>query len=338
MIPPRQPRALLALAAAWRMAVFCTSIVAGQAAPAIAVERQSLDDAWWTGPIVTASAATLPKGHFLVEPYVFNAIAKERYDGDGRRRDVARTDGYGSLTYVLYGATDRLTVGAIPTFGFNDLSASDDSSGLGVGDLTLQAQYRLTRFREGRPLPALSLVVQETLPTGEYDRLGERPADGMGAGAYTTTVAVHSQHYFWMQTGRILRTRLNFSYSFSDDAGVEDVSVYGTGAGFRGSVRPGDAYSIYLAGEYSVTRNWVLALDVFRQYSDGARVRGHVTEDGERLPVRRDTASSWRLGLAPAIEYNFSGTVGVIVGARWFAAGRNTDASITPVAAINLVF
>jgi hypothetical protein len=51
-----------------------------------------------------------------------------------------------------------------------------------------------------------------------------------------------------------------------------------------------------------------------------------------------DSGSSWRFGLAPAIEYNFTSAIGVIVGARWFAAGRNTGASITPVAAINMVF
>lgn len=308
------------------------------AAEAGAANRQSLDDAWFTGPIVTASASTLPRGHFLVEPYVFNAITKDRYDDDGNRHDVARTDGYGSLTYVLYGVTDRFTVGAIPTFGFNDVSTDPDSSGIGVGDLTVQALYRLTQFREGRALPTLSLVVQETLPTGDYDRLGARPADGLGAGAYTTTLGVYSQYYFWLPTGRILRTRCNVSYSFSDDVRVEDVSVYGTDPGFRGHANPGDAYGINLAGEYSVTRNWVLALDVFHQYNDGTRVRGTVPDDSDRSDFQEDSHRSWRLGITPAVEYNFSGTVGLIVGARWFAAGRNTDASITPVAAINLVF
>lgn len=193
MTSSHPPRPLLALAR--RTTLLWASILAVDAVPAIAVTRQSLDDAWWTGPIVTASAATLPKGHFLVEPYVFNAITEERYDGDGRRRDLSRTDGYGSLTYVLYGVTDRLTVGAIPTFGYNVVDGGTDSSGIGVGDVSLQAQYRLTQFREGRPLPTVSLVVQETLPTGEHDRLA-RAADGLGGGAYTTTVAVYSQHYF----------------------------------------------------------------------------------------------------------------------------------------------
>ncbi len=32
------------------------------------VVRQSRDDAWWTGPMLAPSAATLPRGHFLIEP------------------------------------------------------------------------------------------------------------------------------------------------------------------------------------------------------------------------------------------------------------------------------
>ena len=31
--------------------------------------RQSLSDAWWTGPIAAAGADTLPPGHVLFEPY-----------------------------------------------------------------------------------------------------------------------------------------------------------------------------------------------------------------------------------------------------------------------------
>jgi hypothetical protein len=34
------------------------------------------------------------------------------------------------------------------------------------------------QFHEGRWSPTTSIAVQETLPTGKYDRLGERPSDG----------------------------------------------------------------------------------------------------------------------------------------------------------------
>jgi len=297
-------------------------------------DRQSLDDAWWTGPIVAAGAATLPQGHALIEPYVYNVVTRGRYDSDGYYRNTDTVHSFGSLTYMLYGVTDSFTAGVIPTFGFNDVSNGADSSGIGVGDVTLQAQWRLSQFREGRHVPTSSLVLQQTLPTGKYDRLGTRLSDGLGAGAYTTSLAVHSQYYFWMPNGRILRTRLNVAYAMSDSVGVADASVYGTSQGFRGHADPGDTFSIYSAWEYSVTRNWVLALDVFYQHDANTRIRGE--QDG--APFTAESGSAWRLGLAPALEYNFTSRVGVIFGARWFAAGRNTGASVTPVAAINMVY
>ena len=297
-------------------------------------DRQSLDDAWWTGPIVAAGAATLPQGHALIEPYVYDVITRGRYDSDGNYRSTDTVHSYGSLTYMLYGVTDGFTAGVIPTFGFNDVEKGLDSSGIGVGDVTLQAQWRLSQFREGGRVPTSSFVLQQTLPTGKYDQLGSRPSDGLGAGAYTTSLAVHSQYYLWMPNGRILRTRLNVAYAFSDSVEVTDRSVYGTPEGFSGHANPGDTFSVYSAWEYSLTRNWVLALDAFYQHDSSTRIRG-VTQG---VPFSADSGSAWRFGLAPAIEYNWTSRVGVIIGARWFAAGRNTGASLTPVAAINMVY
>jgi hypothetical protein len=329
-----------ALAALGVLILTAGAAAADEAAPTSALSRQSLDDAWWTGPILAASANTLPQGHFLVEPYVYDVIAYDHYDAEGTRRSTARTNGFGSLTYVLYGLTDKLTIGAIPTFGFNDISQGKDSSGIGLGDFTVQAQYRLTKFREGNWLPTTSVVLQETVPTGKYDRLGTRASDGLGGGAYTTTVALYSQYYFWLPNGRILRTRLNLAQSFSDDASIEDVSVYGTQPGFRGRASPGDSFTVNSSWEYSLTQNWVLALDIFYQYGANTRVSGDNIESvgGERVAVQENSGSNRRFGFAPAIEYNWSGSVGVIIGARWIAAGRNADATITPVAAINLVY
>jgi hypothetical protein len=297
-------------------------------------DRQSLDDAWWTGPIVAAGAATLPQGHALIEPYVYDVVTRGRYGSDGRYRSTDTVHSFGSLTCMLYGVTDSFTAGVIPTFGFNDVSNCADSSGIGVGDVTLQAQWRLSQFREGQPVPTSSLVLQQTLPTGQYDRLGTRLSDGLGAGAYTTSLAVHSQYYVWMPNGRILRTRLNVAYAMSDSVDVADASVYGTSQGFRGHAEPGDTFSLFSAWEYSVTRNWVLALDVFYQHDASTRIRGE--QNGARFAA--ESGAAWRLGVAPALEYNFTSRVGVIFGARWFAAGRNTSASITPVAAINMVY
>jgi hypothetical protein len=291
--------------------------------------RQSRDDAWWTGPLLAASPGSLTPGHFLIEPYVFDAIPQGHYDNAGNRQPVAHANSFGSQSYLLYGLTDKIGVGLIPRFGFNDVSVGRDSSKIGIGDLSVQAQYGLTRFEEGNWVPTTAVVLQETLPTGKYDRLGDRPADGHGQGTYATNVALYSQYFFWMPNGRILRTRFDVSYAISGSAGVRDVSVYGTSEGFRGRARPGNVAVANAAAEYSLTRSWVLAMDVVYEH-DGST---HVYGSGLNL----DTGPGHTWSLAPAIEYNFNSRVGVIAGAKLTTAGRNATAVVIPVAAVNIV-
>ena len=50
-----------------------------------------------------------------------------------------------------------------------------------------------------------------------------------------------------------------------------------------------------------------------------------------------NSGTGYSLYLAPAVEYNVNGALGVILGARIFAFGRNETALATPVVAINYV-
>jgi hypothetical protein len=286
--------------------------------------RQLLDDAWWTGPMLAPSAATLPRGHFLIEPYLYDVVA-------------AHSNGFGSLTYGNYGLTDQLTVGLIPTAGFNHVSHGPSSSGVGMGDLTLQTQYRVAKFHAGSWIPTASIAVQETLPTGKYDQLGNRPSDGLGSGAYTTILALYSQTYFWLPNGRILRMRFNGTQSFSRTADVQDVSVYGTVAGFRGHARPGKSSYMDASWEYSLTRRWVLALDAAYRHSWNTRVTGYNISDPASDSIQLNSGSSDGFGFAPAVEYSWKSNLGVLLGARVIPASHNTNATITPVVAINFV-
>jgi len=306
-------------------------------APALAwqalPERQAVDDAWWTGPLLASGASTLPKGRALIEPYLYNAKPYGVIDGDGKRRGTPGADNWGSQTYLLYGVTDTFTAGLIPRFGYRR-AGGRSSSGVQLGDLTVQGQYRLTQWKEGGRTPTISVLLQETLPTGRYDKLDNRPNDGFGGGAYATTLGVNSQTYFWTPNGRILRTRLNLAYTRSGPADVEGVSVYGTPAGFDGRAKPGDSFIVDLAFEYSITRRWVAAIDLAYQRDAATTVSG---VDSAGAAYERRTPVSQALILAPAIEYNISPVLGVIAGARIIPAGRNTTASVTPVIAVNYV-
>jgi hypothetical protein len=286
----------------------CTLLLA---APVFAQPaHEPLGDAWWTGPMLAPSAGTLPPGHWLVEPYVYDI-------------KTAHADNYGSRAYVIDGLLDRFSVGVIPILGLND--------GIGLGDLTAQAQYRLTQFQPGSWVPTMSIVAQETFPTGTYDRLGTNTSNALGAGAYATTVGFYSQTYFWMPNGRILRARLDLSQVvYSTRVHVDDVSVYGTGPGFLGHALPGLSSSADLAAEYSATQRWVLALDAAYGWNGDTRVEGD--------NVQLHSGWSESLALAPAVEYNMSSRIGVLLGVRFIDIGRNTTHSVSPALAVNMVY
>jgi hypothetical protein len=295
--------------------------------------RQSLDDAWWTGPLLAPTAGTLPVGHILFEPYFYGSIPTAFIDAAGHSHPVPRENNFGSQSYFLYGLADRFTVGLIPRFGFKEADSGRGSSSINAGDLSLQAQYQLTQFEEGHWLPTIAVNLGETLPVGAYDRL-DRFSNGFGAGAYTTTLSLYSQTYFWMPGGRLLRTRLNLSYALSQSVDLMDRSVYGTTPGFRGHASPGGSGVADLAFEYSIDRNWVAAMDLWLEQDENTRVTGSYPG----VPQMVSNLGRARVFyVAPALEYNFSSTFGIILGARVFAAGENQTASVTPVIAFNYV-
>lgn len=279
--------------------------------------RQSLDDAWWTGPVVAYSARSLPQGHWLIEPYLYDVAG-------------SHTDSFHSFTYFLYGATDRLTIGFAPDLAFNSVRGAPDSSGVHLGDTTLRAQYMLTAMDMERTIPDLALAVLQNLPTGKYDHLS-RGSDGFGSGSYATTLALYSQMAWWMPGGRLLRTRLNLSETLSPRVPVSGASVYDTGSDFLGHAQPGNQFSGVVAFEYSVTRNWVLALDLIYNHGNAGSTRGFA----EGQSVRTVAPPSDGYGFTPAIEYNWSSNLGVIAGVRVFPDSHNTKTSVTPVVAIN---
>lgn len=304
-------------------------------------ERHPMSDAWFTGPLLAYSAATAPRGHYQADSYLYDVISQGAYGTDGKRSSAPHANSFNSLTYLIYGVRDDLSLGFIPVAGYNTETNQPSSSGPGIGDLTTQLQRRLTQFRPCRWMPTVSLTVQQTMPTGKYDRLGDRPNDGLGQGAWTTNPELLSQMYFWLPNRRILRTRLNLSDAISSTVKLHDASVYGTANGFRGTAHPGSSLYVDASVEYSLTRSWVLAMDATYRNTGNTRVSGtYSPETVAALPSPHIlTNSGWSdaYGLAPAVEYSWKPWIGVLLGARLIPAGHNTSETITPAVAINIV-
>jgi hypothetical protein len=297
-------------------------------------ERHPMDDAWWTGPMLANTPATAPRGHYLAETYLYDVTAQGAYKASGARQSAPHANSYGSLTYLIYGLSDKTAFGLIPTAGYNTATGEPSSASPGLGDLTVLLQRRLTTFRACRPFPIVSVAVEQTLPSGQYDRLGTRPTNGFGAGAYSTNPELLSQMYFWLPNHRIVRTRLDLSDAFSHTVTVQDASVYGTSTGFRGTAHPGSSFYVDNSWEYSLTRSWVLATDITYRNNASTRVTGTYSK-GPLVTLNSGWSDAW--GFAPAVEYSWKPWVGVLAGVRLFPAGRNTSDTITPAIAVNIV-
>ena len=299
------------------------------------------DEVWWTGPLLASAAAALPVRGVTIESYVFDSVVKTRFDNSGDSRPVDRSESSGSLTEFFYGATDALTLGLIARFGRVRMSDDTHVSRIGLGDCTVQGQYELARQSVNAPA-TISLVLAETLPTARFDRLSDRPADGLGTGSHTTTLALYSQRLIVMPSERPLRSRLNVSYSFSSRVQIQDVSIYGTADGFRGEAKPGPVIEFDWAAEYSVSRHWVTAMDI--DYLHGAStpisgIKARVSFAGESSAIAENRlGSTTTLSLAPAIEYNLSGDLGIIAGIVIPIRGRNASSALTPTLALNISF
>jgi hypothetical protein len=304
--------------------------------------RESLDNAWFTGPLDAPNPTPIPVGHFYAEPYLLGSIKYGNYDGEWNVHRLTHNN-YSIISLTLFeaGILPNLSLAVLPEFGYNIEESGPNSSGIRMGDFQVRVKYMLHKFTEGSWVPTITLAGMEVFPTGSYDNLGSRLANGFGSGDYTSRFALYTQEPFWLPNGRILRARFDFTANVPiGNVGIHNASVYGTSEGFTGVAKVGNSYTADLGVEYSITSNWVGVMEFVYQHGDTTVTTGSVrTGSGlMSVPFRSDSSSSEYWSMAPALEYNFNENIGIIAGAEISFAGRNTSAIATPQIAFSAFF
>lgn len=274
----------------------------------------AMKDARWTGPLLASNAETLPQGHFYTEPYFFDGISGGEHHP-------------GTSGFYQYGLTDNWTVGMQPFFSLGTQRYNRD---VALGDFKLLSQVRVSHFTPEHRVPSIALVTNLVLPTGKDDHLSA-VKNGHGSGSFAPEIGINAQQYFLLGNGRLLRARINVLHDFPFRTGVSGRSVYGTDVGFHGYAKPGAKATVILGAEYSLTNEWVLALDIEGDHWGKTRVTGHEADGGA---IDRTSPASWDVGFAPAVEYNWSARAGAIFGLWIVPRGHNTQSSVTPAIAI----
>jgi len=294
--------------------------------PAFGQDKEKLGDAWWTGPLETPNPNVIPKGHLYMETYFVVEQDNGVYNSKGTKIGGNAPGGGGydnafqSVTLFQYGVAKNFNFAMLPVFyGVQAKSNSESTPGGQVGGLIIRTPYQLLRFKQGSLIPSLSITPGVNTPV----------ASGNG-NVWTPWVGLWVQEPFWMPGGRILRVRAaqDFYFPLQGQTFAPSTGVC-SGTGITScSINKGDFQKTMIGMEYSLTKHWVPAWDFYWQY--GSRT----TQSVNNLASVTKSPSYNYFAVDPALEYNFTGDVGIIFGAEVTVSGRNAQGYIAPQIAV----
>ncbi|MBS0603521.1 MAG: hypothetical protein JSS60_00625 [Verrucomicrobia bacterium] len=305
------------------------------AKPAPAPKQDTAPTPWLTGPLLTPSGHVIPKGHYNIEPYEFITTNYGLYDANWHTHD---------LLHNFYNLSTQIPVqiGLPASFDFTFVPAwswnhTDGASHWDLNDMGVAFDYQILNDKKGTWWPAIKLNFGGNLPIGRYQKLDpkDKGTDVGGTGSWLPTVGIVMSHLYWWGGHFFFAPRFNVQYTVPTPVHVKNFNAYGGGHHTRGKVFPGQVLKVLFGFEIAVSQRWALAGDIQYQHINKTRFSGHKGATAG-VPNVVGAPSSESLSLAPAIEYNWSANYGVIAGAWFTVAGRNTPEFASAVIAVNI--
>lgn len=289
---------------------------------------------WFTGPLLAPAGHTIPRGHSNLELYGIHTDNKGVFNRHGK---LIHTPTFRSRIFnplFSHGLSDYVDIQLSVPYGYN--SNKGERQG-GFTDNTAVLGFQLLEQKNSRWRPDLRLSLQEIFPAGKYEQLSARKngTDAKGLGSYQTAIGLNFQHLLPVFKTHYLRTRLSLTHIYASRAKIQGISSYGGAEDTQGRIRPGNLSSIDLAGEFSLTPNWVAVMEAFASYRQATQFRGFRGTSANGAPASIGHGSIDFISLAPAIEYNFNANYGVIAGVWFDLKGKEVAKFISPMVAFN---
>lgn len=290
---------------------------------------------WFTGPLLAPSGTTFPKGHIGFQPYVFYTDDYGVYNNRWKRENLPDTHTVNPMTAIFIGLTDKMDLEIVLNYFSN---SRNGVSNHGFGDSSVEWGYQILKGVLHTATPDLKFTITEEFPMGKYENLNpaNNGTDATGSGSFETTFGLTFQKLWAFVGGHFLRARWNFSYTIPANVTLNGFSTYGGAANTSGRIKLGNHFGTDLAFEYTLTRNWVPAIDFAYTVSAKNSFSGNPGTTALGLSAPISTVSSESFSIAPAIEYNINGNMGVIAGVWFGVTGRNTPEFISYVVSFDI--
>jgi hypothetical protein len=272
------------------------------------------------GPIITDTAIPIEKGKFALQPTFGFSCITDSFSPNWRRVSAGGNfKSFGMDWRFTYGLWNNLEVFVVVPYvhnwanSVNELGPngerSDDFGGL--ADINLTFKYRLVE--ETQYKPTVSALFATDFPTGHFRNLNPSKlgVDVIGGGAYVFTTGLNLSKYIkpFIFYGNIW---YSMQTAFTDDEGRN---------------YPRDFVTVNLAGEYPLTKKWVVLLEL-TSYWDGGRLIGH----------QANTPPGALLSVLPGIEYMATDKFSLALGVNIDLIGKYNDAAITPLLSMVYAF
>lgn len=292
--------------------------------------HQVYAEPWFTGPLLAADGKSVEQGHASLETYTYFTSTPS---GVVNRSLKLVTTSANSDTVVnpifTYGLAKKVDVELNLPYVSNH---NQGKTGKYIGDISAQLGWQI--FEQNKELwhTDTRITLQEIFPTGPYQKLNPafKGTDGSGSGSYQTVLGLNFQHLKPLGKIFYLRTRLNFSYLYATSVDINGYNSYGGNAKTNGRINPGNQGIIDLAGELSLTQNWVIVMEGYYFNQEASKFKGYPGVSQHKVPLILGYNTINSISLAPAIEYNFSTNYGIIAGA-WYSVSGNSTSNFTSV-------
>lgn len=325
----------------------------------IGVSGSADADPWFTGPLLALPGQTVPRGHIDASLMIPTALSNAIYNSDWRLVAQPHFNSTQIAPEIIYGLADRVDLQYDGTYMMNE---NDRRSHEHLGDTSVTIGYQALTQANTPYSPDLRITLQEVIPTGLYDNLtpANNGTEATGTGSYQSAVGFNFQYLASLSSDHYLNTHASVTYTHAAMVALNGISTYGGTQRTKGRIKPGDSIGIDLACELTLTQQWVLVLEGNAIYQQASKFYGQVgaRNSNDPLPLhrisrfsvianrlfpsrhnigRRDIGSGNldQFTLAPAIEYNFSANYGIIAGAWFTVAGKNTPAFFAPMITLN---
>lgn len=297
---------------------------------------QECEDPWFTGPLLAPSAHVVPIGYINIEPYVFYTVTTGAYDSDWNSISTPNVT-VANFQFLFYlGLTEWADILFAPQASWNSTMGTSSAS---FGDFSAELDLQVYENREDRFSPSVKFYVREIFPTGKYDR-GNPDKFGTdigGEGTFCTSFGFVLSMLHEFPKCHFLNWRFNPFYAIPTKVHVKGINFYGGAPNTKGTVTPEMQFGAIFAVEYTLSKHWVFSVDLEGIYGTKRSFKGFpgTVPEAPNTPLILSRPDSLAFSIAPALEYNFNASFGIIAGSWFTFAGKNAPKFYSAVIAIN---